>query len=144
MAKPAGYRGKRIVKGLEPLIAAIILVAITLVIAIAVVSWTTGLFGATVGRTESLVIFPNVSLRYNGSHWVLNITIRNTGNSIVTMVTINVGTITCFSGWSNIGPGATYVYSLNCGTAGFIRGVRYNIKVITAAGNTFYSEVIAE
>jgi flagellin-like protein len=144
MAKPAGYRGKRKLKGLEPLIAAIILVAITLVIAIAVVSWTTGLFGATVGRTESLVIFPNVLLRYNGSHWVLNISIRNTGNSVVTVTSINVGTITCFSGATVIAPGGTGSYSLSCGTTGFLRGIRYNIKVVTAAGNTFYSEVIAE
>jgi flagellin-like protein len=67
------------VKGLEPLIAAVLLIAITLVIAIAVVSWTTGLFNTIVGGAESLMILPNASLTNTSSGWRLNISIRNTG-----------------------------------------------------------------
>jgi flagellin-like protein len=144
MAKPAGYRGKRIVKGLEPLIAAVLLIAITLVIAIALVSWMTGLFGTTLGRTESLLILPNASLTKPGANWLLNISIRNTGSSPSSVIAIYVANYTCFSGLQTISPNLTYNFvNLNCGPVGIISGVRYTIKVVTAAGNTFYSEVIA-
>jgi flagellin-like protein len=95
MAKPAGYRGKRIVKGLEPLIAAIILIAITLVIAIAVVAWMAGLFGTTVGGAESLVILPNATLTDTGSGWQLKISIRNTGSSPSSVIAIYVANHEC-------------------------------------------------
>jgi flagellin-like protein len=144
MAKPAGYRGKRIVKGLEPLIAAIILIAITLVIAIAVVAWMTGLFGTTVGGAESLVILPNATLTNTSSVWKLSISIRNTGSSPSNVIAIYVANYTCFSGSQTINPGDIKTITGDCSsTANFISGVRYTIKVVTAAGNTFYTEVIA-
>jgi len=144
MAKPAGYKGKRIVKGLEPLIAAIILIAITLVIAIAVAAWTTGLFGTTLGGAERLVILPNASFARPVGNWLLNISIRNTGSSPSAVVNIYVGNVTCFSGSLTIDPGQTRnLVNINCGSTGFVSGVRYTIRVLTAAGNIFYTEVIA-
>jgi flagellin-like protein len=150
MAKPAGYRGKRIVKGLEPLIAAIILIAITLVIAIAVVAWMTGLFGTTIGGAESLVILPNATLTREGNDWKLSVSIRNTGSSPSTVIAIYVDKHSCFSGSQKIDPGRIYSWvdseestAANCGNIELISGVRYTIKVVTAAGNMFYSEVIA-
>jgi hypothetical protein len=135
------------VKGLEPLIAAVLLVAITLVIGIAVVAWTTGLFGTTLGGAERLVILPNASLAKYGSYWYLNITIRNTGSSPSNVITIYVGNYTCFSGSLTINPGQTYSWLYPsggyCGGANFVSGVKYTIRVLTAAGNVFYSEVIA-
>jgi flagellin-like protein len=144
MAKPAGYRGKRIAKGLEPLIAAIILIAITLVIAIAVVAWMTGLFGTTVGGAESLVILPNATLTKPAEgDWQLSISIRNTGSSPSNVIAIYVANYTCFTGSQPINPGEIKTIPGNCSGANFISGVRYTIKVVTAAGNTFYTEVIA-
>jgi len=67
-------------KGLEPLIAAVILIAITLVIAIAVVSWILGVVGGTVGGKEELQVFPNTSLTFQNTNWRLNMTVRNTGS----------------------------------------------------------------
>ena len=144
MVKPAGYRGKRIVKGLEPLVAAVILIAITLVIAIALVSWMTGLFNTIVGEAESLVILPTATLTKPGPNWLLSVSVRNVGSSPSTVIAIYVGNVACFSGSQLINPGQTLSFSnLNCGSTGIVSGVRYTIKVVTAAGNTFYSEVIA-
>jgi len=153
MAKPAGYRGKRIVKGLEPLIAAIILIAITLVIAIAVVAWMTGLFGTTVGGAESLVILPNASLKYNetGGKWELRLSIRNSGSSSSTVIAVYVENRECTiispSSPATItpSPGTTTDIRAECGANSndFIAGVKYTIKVVTAAGNAFFSQVIA-
>jgi FlaG/FlaF family flagellin (archaellin) len=136
--------GKKIVKGLEPLIAAVLLITITLVIAIAVVSWTIGLFDTTISRAESLVILPNATLTKPGPNWLLNISIRNTGSYPSNVIAIYVANITCFSGSQTINPGETRnMIGLNCGPTGIINGTRYTIKVVTAAGNTFYGEVIA-
>ena len=144
MVKPAGYRGKRIVKGLEPLVAAVILIAITLVIAIALVSWMTGLFNTIVGEAESLVILPNATLTKPAANWLLGVSVRNAGSSPSSVIAVYVANITCFSGLQPINPGQTHNFAnLNCGPTGIISGVRYTIKVVTAAGNTFYSEVIA-
>ncbi len=144
--KPASYRGKRIVKGLEPLIAAVILVAITLVIAIAVVAWMAGLFGTTVGGAESLVILPNASLTESDVGWVLNLSIRNTGSSPSTVVAVYVANYTCTidsPSPTKIEPGKIITIDSTCAGANIISGVRYTIKVVTAAGNTFFNEVIA-
>jgi len=131
-------------KGLEPLIAAIILIAVTLVIAIAVVAWLTGLFGTTVGGGENIVILPNASLTKSDSNWVLNVSIRNTGSSPSTVVALYVANYTCTINTQTIPPGGTVKIDGDCGNAPtIISGVRYTVKVVTAAGNTFYTEVIA-
>jgi flagellin-like protein len=152
MAKPAGYRGKRIVKGLEPLIAAIILIAITLVIAIAVIAWMTGLFGTTVGGAESLVILPTASLKYVGEEWKLNLSIRNSGSSPSAVIAVYVENRECTINSPSSppvtitpSPGTKTDISAVCGNNpdDFIAGVKYTIKVVTAAGNLFFSQVIA-
>jgi len=132
-------------KGLEPLIAAIILIAVTLVIAIAVVAWLTGLFGTTVGGGESIVILPNASLTSSGdSNWQLKVSIRNTGSSPSTVIALYVANYTCTITTTTIPPGQTINIDATCSDAPtIVPGVRYTVKVVTAAGNTFYTEVIA-
>ena len=146
--KPASYRWGGKVKGLEPLVAAIILVAITLVIAIAVVSWLMGLLGTIMGEAESLVILPNASLRKPSptTAWQLSVSIRNTGSSPSTIIGLFVANYSCniVTGSVTVNPGEIKNLLNNpCPGANFIVGVRYTIKVVTAAGNAFYSEVIA-
>ena len=143
--KPASYRWGEKVKGLEPLIASIILVAITLVIAIAVSAWLMGLFETTVGGAEKLVILPNASLRNISGTWVLNVSIRNTGSSPSTIIALYAANYTCdiTSATTTVNPGETITLDSECADANFIVGVRYTIRVVTAAGNAFYSEVIA-
>jgi len=141
-------------KGLEPLIAAIILIAVTLVIAIAVVAWLTGLFGTTVGGAESLVILPNATLTTktvgSNTYWVVNVSIRNTGSSPASVVAVYVAKYYCnieLPSDTKIDPGGTIKIDANCGLttslSDIVAGVRYTVKVVTAAGNTFYTEVIA-
>jgi len=142
--KPASYRWGEKVKGLEPLIASIILVAITLVIAIAVSAWLMGLFETTVGGGENLVILPNASLRNISGTWVLNVSIRNTGSSPSTIIALYAANYTCdITSNTTVNPGETITLDSECADANFINGVRYTIKVVTAAGNAFYSEVKA-
>jgi len=135
-------------KGLEPLVAAIILIAVTLVIAIAVVAWLTGLFETTVGGGESLVILPNATLTTKSNNWVLNVSIRNTGSASSSVIALYVANYSCTieSTTTSIQPGTMVKIDGDCGSTAstkLVSGVRYTVKVVTAAGNTFYTEVIA-
>jgi len=52
-------------KGIEPIIAVVILIAVTLVIAIGVIGWIMGWWG-TLGSTENLQFYPDSYMYY---HW---------------------------------------------------------------------------
>jgi flagellin-like protein len=131
-------------KGLEPLIAAIILIAITLVIAIAVVAWILGVFGGTVGGKEELQVFPNTSLTFQDTNWNLNMSVRNTGSVSAQIIGITVGNVTCSISPSPfpIGSGETKLVQASC-SGNFAPGVSYTIRILTAAGNQFYGYVVA-
>jgi flagellin-like protein len=134
-------------KALEPLIAAIILIAITLVIAIAVVAWILGVFGTSVGGREELLVLPNATLINSTSSWILSLTVRNTGSVTAQVIGVSVANYSCTGGILpvNVGPGQTVaIQNLQCGqSTSFQPGVTYTIKVITAAGNTYFSQVVA-
>lgn len=133
-------------KALEPLIAAIILIAITLVIAIAVVAWILGVFGGAVGGKEELQVFPNTTLSFNGNNWTLNVTARNSGSVSAQIIEIRVGNVSCtnIQPTTTIGAGQTVTITATCGSQNsFAPGVSYTIRILTAAGNYFYGYVVA-
>ncbi|MEM0362120.1 MAG: archaellin/type IV pilin N-terminal domain-containing protein, partial [Sulfolobales archaeon] len=61
-------------KGISPVIATVILVAVALLLAVALAGWVMGIWG-TIGATEAVQI---VSASLNTTH--LNLTIVNRGN----------------------------------------------------------------
>jgi len=127
------------VKGLEPLIAAIILIAVTLVIAIAVVAWMLGVFGTTTAGGERLRILPNATL--NTTH--LNLTIVNEGGGAAKIIEIKVGDKDCDStSQATINPGETKL--VQCRLSGSVpAGVTYTVRVMTASGNIYTTVVVA-
>lgn len=140
---------KRIKKGLEPLIAAIILIAITLIIAIAIAAWITGVFGSVTGTgMEKLFIYPNTTLKkINGSTWQFNATVTNVGTVNSTIVGVVVGYSHCSASTNTpVNVGKTASISVNISiTAGcnYINGTTYQVQIITATGNAFYTVVVA-
>ena len=130
-------------KGIEPLISTIILIAITLVIAIAVVAWILGVFGGTVGDKEQLQVYPNTSLTLQYGIWRLNMTVRNIGSVSAQIIGITVGNVTCNVTPFTIKSGETwFVNNIPC-LSNFVPGVGYTIRILTAAGNEFYGYVVA-
>jgi len=132
-------------KGLEPLIAAIILIAVTLVIAIAVVAWMLGVFGTTTAGGERLRILPNATLSSSGGN-NLQLTILNEGGSTSTVINITVGDKNCGSispSPATINPGETKTISCTVSSgSGLVAGVTYTVRVITAAGNIYTTVVV--
>ncbi|MEM4762401.1 MAG: archaellin/type IV pilin N-terminal domain-containing protein [Desulfurococcaceae archaeon] len=140
----------RKLEGIEPIIAVVILVAVTLVLAIAVVGWIMGWWGATGGPTESLKITPiNATNQDNNGKGVIYLYVCNTGTgraNITSVIVTGIGTATSITSEGGQGvvvnPGecktiiATLDRSLTSGAA-------YDIIVSTAAGNTYKTVVRA-
>jgi len=134
---------RRLARAIEPLIAAIILIAITLVIAIAVTGWMMGVFSATTGQQERLIILPNATLNTTG---FLNLTVSNIGSVNISIIGINVGNVSCSH--SSIPlviiPGTTRnITNVNCPNLNPVAGATYTVRVLTARGNVFTTEVVA-
>jgi flagellin-like protein len=137
-------------RGIEPIIAVVILVAVTLVIAIGVIGWIMGWWG-TMGATESLQLYPDSYVQQSGNNAVVVLHIRNTGSAsavIYKVELIGVGTATSVSTGSVTGsiiPSGTEV-TINPGAEGYIEftisgtvtpGTNYQVKVYTRAGNVY-------
>jgi flagellin-like protein len=137
-------------RGIEPIIAVVILVAVTLVIAIGVIGWIMGWWG-TMGATESLQLYPDSYAKQNVNNSVVVLHIKNTGSAsavIYKVELIGVGTATSVSTGSVTGsiiPSGTEV-TINPGAEGYIEftisgtvtpGTNYQVKVYTRAGNVY-------
>ncbi len=127
-------------KGISPILATVIIIAVTLVIAIGVIGWIMGIWG-TFGSTESLQIMPDSTLSADGT---LSLHIKNTGtaSAVINKVEI-VGTGLSTSTTATVGPGTdtTITISFNAASGKIVAGASYQVKVYTAAGNV-YSTVI--
>ncbi len=86
-------------RGISPVIATIIILAVTIAIAVAVIGWITGLFGASVGGTEQLQIMPDSYI--NASSNVLHLHIVNKGSDVTIYKIEIVGLYTVTEGDTN-------------------------------------------
>jgi len=141
---------RRLARAIEPLIAAIILIAITLVIAIAVTGWMMGVFTTSTAEQEKLVILPNATLKKSGQNGLLNITANNIGSVSIRIIGVFVGNYTCGGAAGDtptlpyeLAPGASIRIDATCTNLNPIPGASYNVRVITASGNVFATQVVA-
>ncbi len=139
---------RRLCRGIEPIIAVVILVAVTLVIAIGVIGWIMGWWG-TFGATESLQFYPDSYV----SGTTLYLHLKNTGSAAAVIYKIEIsglGTVTSVSV-----PGTTTgitttqqpIITVNPGAEGTIvatidgnpavAGANYLVRVYTRAGNVY-------
>jgi len=149
-------------RGISPVIATVIILAVTVAIAVAVIGWITGLFGAATGGTEQLQIMPDsnitvtttngttVSKLYlhvvnkGGDVTIYKIEVSGVGAADIANanVTGNIqknsdGTITV-----KAGADGWIVATLNGGNA--VPGTSYTVKVYTKNGNVFTATVTAQ
>ena len=120
-------------KALSPVIAAIILIAVTVAVSIAVAAWMGALTIGFMG-TEELKI---TDVDFTGDTSV-DIWVQNTGSTTVVVVETKVG------GQSyTLDPEETFLAgdkkSVNWVGTGLVQGTSYNIEVVTAKGNRFVS-----
>ncbi|MEM2524483.1 MAG: archaellin/type IV pilin N-terminal domain-containing protein [Desulfurococcaceae archaeon] len=138
-------------KGIEPIIAVVILVAVTLVIAIGVIGWIMGWWG-TFGATESIRVYPDSYI----TNTMLYLHIKNEGSAAAVIYKIEVsglgtasinntnGTLGAPSGGEvKVDPGAEGWIECSLGTAA-VAGTRYQVTIYTRAGNVISATVQAK
>ena len=126
-------------KALSPVIATIILIAVTVAVSVVVAAWMGALTIGFMGRSEQASI---TNTQYVSST-VVNATVQNTGSATVTIVGAYIdGKAVAFVGYpagsgtasSSINKGTTSVFELTSGTA-FVNTAQYTLKLQTAKGN---------
>ncbi len=125
---------KILYKGIEPIIAVVILVAVTLVIAIGVIGWIMG-WWATLGGTESIKVYPDSYINATTSTLVLHI--KNEGSAAAVIYKIEIAGVGVYSLTQEISlpPGNEITYNLDLQGATTIPGAKYTIKIYTRACN---------
>jgi len=138
-------------KGISPVIATVIIVAVALAIAIAAVGWVMGIWGSVTGGTEVLKIMPDSKLyKYsdnNGNVTVL-LHIRNEGGASAVIDKIEIAGVDFNITGSVITAGCdTTVTASNTETNivnNITVGATYTVKIYTKAGNVYTTQLVAE
>jgi flagellin-like protein len=133
-------------KAISPIIATVILIAVTLAIGVAIAAWIMGLWGG-MGGTETLKILPNSTLTVNGDNVGLKLTIKNDGSrdAKVVGVEVVVGARVCKLShqFTTISTGAMVTGTAEGTCSGLTPGASYTVKVITEAGNVYQAMLVA-
>lgn len=137
-------------KAISPILATVILIAVTLVIAIGVIGWIMGVWGTLGGPSESLVVVGGPATCYNDTTDTkkisFNLTITNKGTADANISRVEVLGI---SGKASITP-STLISRGNSSDVTVtlseipscpVVGSTYQVNVYTTAGNV-YSTVI--
>jgi len=123
-------------KALSPVVAAIILIAVTVAVSIAVAAWM-GALTFTFMQTEEMS-FTSFTWGANNTNCVINI--KNTGSSALSISEVRVNDVACADDGIvtpyTLEPGITVPLTVTR-TGGYTSGVKYEFKVVTAKGNTF-------
>ena len=124
-------------KALSPVVAAIILIAVTVAVSIAVAAWM-GALTFTFMKTEELKV---QSHTWATDRTSISITVKNTGTGAMTLsewrvndavVTANPATITLDAGTPTI-----VIVSPPSGLTAFVSGTKYEFAVLSATGNKY-------
>jgi flagellin-like protein len=139
-------------KGLSPVVASIILIAVTVAVSVVVAAWMGGMTIGLMGNAEQVSV-TNYAFDPADAK-IVTIDVRNTGTATVTLSSATIdGTATAIdlaptptpSGTpaptidpatiGNIGKGETVSFTLTA-THDFSPGAQYSIKLVTAKGTT--------
>lgn len=132
-------------KGLSPVVAAIILIAVTVAVSIAVAAWMGSL---TVGfmETEELNI---IGVTYDKDVKKVSIEVANVGTNTITITDVRIDDITYknFNSTDNglmtdtlphdLDKGDIHIFEITFTAWPFNSGVKYGFIVLTARGNPF-------
>jgi len=133
-------------KALSPVVAAIILIAVTVAVSIAVAAWMGALTFSFMGGAEELNI---LSVTYDETNKQVKIKVTNSGSGTITISDIEIDGTTYkdFNSTNNgsvspslpddLDKGETETYTITFTTWPFQSGAKYEFTVITAKGHQF-------
>ena len=120
-------------KALSPVVAAIILIAVTVAVSIAVAAWM-GALTFTFMKTEELKI---ISSTWAAGNAYISLSLKNTGTGALTVNDVRVNDATNSSVTSfSLTAGASKTIRVNPVTS-FTSGTKYEFALLTATGNKY-------
>ncbi len=135
---------KKNAKGLSPVVASIILIAVTVAVSVVVAAWMGGMSIGMMGQAEQGSI-TNVAFTGNGATIVA--TVSNTGQTTMNFTNVYVNGIVIAPAGANptlastgVAKGTSQSYTL---TSNWQSGVTYDIKFTTTKANNIVSTVVA-
>ena len=152
-------------KAISPLIATIILIAVTIAIAAIVIAWVYGIIGPTTATPEKLQIYPDQRLvNMSPTRTVFNVTVKNAGGVAIPLSKVYLRENTSCVATSFIGSvdsdpgyffsnGTTTSSSLPVGQVANLTavfscsvspGATYTVVIVTQSGQAYYVTVTAE
>jgi len=130
-------------KALSPVVAAIILIAVTVAVSIAVAAWM-GALTFTFMKTEEVKV---ISMTYDTDADTIDVLIRNVGTSKVTITgaTVSGQDIDgCSPGLpQSVEAASELTLTLDCTTIDLEPGYKYRAEFVTGSGYKFYGEDVA-
>ncbi|MCX8196086.1 MAG: type IV pilin [Acidilobaceae archaeon] len=131
-------------RAISPVIATVILIAITIIVGAAVAGWLLGLWGG-LGEVEALRIYPDATLEVGKSNSTLRLTIKNEGTRDAKIMSITVeGVGTQSLKDPIIKAGATKTISVVFTNKTATPGASYLVKVMTEGGGIYQITVKAK
>ena len=126
-------------KALSPVVASIILIAVTVAVSIAVAAWMGALTVGFMGTEELKITQANFP---SGSY--IDLTVKNTGTTPITLdaARVNGASVTCNATATSIAANSGTVVRLT-NTAAIVDGYNYQMQLISSAGNTFTYTAVA-
>jgi flagellin-like protein len=130
-------------KALSPVIATIILIAVTVAVSVVVAAWMGALTIGFMGNSEQASITNTVlSNSGTGGVGVATLTVQNTGSASVTISTATIDGTTATFTVAPAGPiakGTSSTVTLTW-TSAFTNTAQYTIKLMTAKGNAVVTQ----
>ena len=127
---------KKNAKALSPVIATIILIAVTVAVSVVVAAWMGALTIGFTGNAEQASI-TNVALTNNAGNENAAVTVENTGSSTITITSAFIdANAATFAGNVAVAKGTSVTFTITCSGVTFTNTAQYTIKLLTARGNT--------
>jgi len=149
---------RRMWKAVSPLIATIILIAVTIAIAAIVIAWVYGIFGTTTGTGEKLQIFADARLIIKQNKVNFTVTAKNIGTSVVTIQNVYIKeNATCTTSSikvdtdstnKQLNPGEVKIivaeFTKSDASCSLQPGITYTVVIVTGGGQAYNVPVTAE
>ena len=120
-------------RALSPVVASIILIAVTVAVSIAVAAWMGALTIGFMGAEEVRV----TNVQFSTDLADATLTVKNTGSTAVTISEAYIGNTAYTITEVTIQPGTADSSIVLSPTAGYDAGTSYQFKVVSAKGNPF-------
>jgi archaeal type IV pilus assembly protein PilA len=129
---------KKNAKALSPVVASIILIAVTVAVSVVVAAWMGGMTTGLMGSAEQ-VQMTNIGFSIAGTNDAIIATIQNTGSNNIQIKSAFVNglevTLTEAQLAVSMAKGESHTFSLDMGSATYLTdGTLYQVKLVTAKG----------